>query len=85
MLKDWNIIHEMDNDDGSPTCYARKFDEQQWWVTQWPKSWKAETRVKNIDEPEIIEVKEFKNLKAAIRWVENNHQNFKNPYEEEEE
>ena len=27
-MKDWNIIHEMD-DEGFPTCYANEFDGQQ--------------------------------------------------------
>lgn len=56
MLKDWKIIHEMDNEDGTPTCYARKFGGQQWWVTQHPDRWIAETKVKVFDELEIVSV-----------------------------
>ena len=77
MMKDWNIIHDMDNDDGTHTCYARKFGNQQWWVTQFPDRWTAETRVKIFgDEPEITAIKDFKTAKAGIRWVEKNYQNW---------
>lgn len=74
MLKDWEIIHEMDNEDGAPTCYARKFSGQQWWVTQHPDRWIVETKVKVFDELKIVSVKDFASAKAGIRWVENNYQ-----------
>ena len=76
MMKDWEIVHEMDNEDGTPTCYARKFGNQQWWLTQHPDRWVAETKVKIDREPEIVSVKDFKTAKAGIRWVENNHQDW---------
>lgn len=76
MMKDWNIIHEMDNDDGTSTCYARKFGDQQWWLTRFPDCWIAETKVKVFDEPEIVKIKDFKTAAAGIRWVEKNHQDW---------
>lgn len=76
MLKDWEIIHEMDNEDGTPTSFARKFSSQQWWVTQHPGRWIAETKVKVFDELEIVSVKDFASAKAGIRWVENNYQDW---------
>lgn len=76
MLKDWKVTHEMDNEDGTPTCYARKFGEQLWWLTQHPGRWVAETKVKVFGESEIVSVKDFKTASAGIRWVENNYQNW---------
>ena len=75
-MNNWEVIHEMDNDDGTPACYARKFVTQGWWVTQFPDRWTAETKVKVFDEPEIMKVKDFKSAQGAIRWVETNHQNW---------
>lgn len=75
--KEWEIIHEMDNEDGTPTCYTKKFGNQLWWATKYPKRWIAETKVKTDgDSPELIQVKEFKTERACINWIENNHQNW---------
>lgn len=76
MLDDWKIIHEMDNEDGTPTCYAKKFGGQQWWVTKQPDRWVAETKVKIFDEVDIITVHASKSAKDCMRWVENNHQDW---------
>lgn len=46
MITDWDIIHEMDNEDGTPSCYAKMFGDQIWWVTQFPDCWIAEAKVK---------------------------------------
>ena len=76
MMENWEIIHEMDNEDGTPTCYAKRFGSQWWRVTQFSDRWAAETKVKAFDEPELVKVKNFKSAKTAIRWVENNHQDW---------
>lgn len=76
MNESWDIIHEMDMEDGTPTCYTRKFGDQPWWVNKFPDCWIAETKVKIFEEPEIASIKKFKSAKAGINWVEKNYQNW---------
>lgn len=75
--KGWEIIYEMDNENRTPTRYAKKFGNQLWWATKYPKQWIAETKVKVFEgSPELIKVKEFKTEKTCINWIEKNHQDW---------
>lgn len=79
MLKDWNIIEEMrdEDDDGRPTCYSREYDGNIWWVTQFPDRWMAEVMVRTPGyRSEIIGVKDFRSPGAAARWVEQYHKEW---------
>lgn len=67
MMKDWNIIHEIDNGDGRSTCYTRKLGDQQWWLALLTaKAWGFTAH--------LVKVKDLKTAAADIRWVENHYQ-----------
>ena len=43
MLKDWEIVHEMDDEEtGLPTGYAKEFNGEYFWVTQFSDGWHVE-------------------------------------------
>lgn len=76
MLKDWEIIHEMDDEEtGLPTGYAKEFDGQFFWVTQFSDGWHAETSSKYSDD-ELRTLKVLKTAKGCMRWVENNYRMY---------
>ena len=75
-MKDWKIIHEMDDEEtGLPTCYAKAFEGQFFWVTQFPDGWHAETSSKYSDD-ELRTLKVLKNAKGTMRWIENNYRRY---------
>ena len=76
MLKDWEIVHEMDDEEtGLPTGYAKEFEGQFFWVTQFPDGWHAETSSKYSDD-ELRTLKVLKTAKGTMRWVENNYKMY---------
>ena len=75
-MKNWEIINEMiDEETGLPTGYAKEFDGQFFWVTQFPDGWHAETSSKYSDD-EIRTLKVLKTAKGTMRWVENNYKMY---------
>ena len=28
----WEIVHDCDDENGNPTCWAKKFDGHTWWI-----------------------------------------------------
>ena len=76
-MKDWKVIHEMDDEEtGLPTGYAKKFEGQFFWVTQFPDGWHAETRDNSQVYAEIRTLKILKTAKGAMRWVEKNYERY---------
>lgn len=76
-MKDWEIIHEMDDEEtGLPTGYAKKFEGQFFWVTQFPDGWHAETSSKYSDYAEFRTLKILKTAKGTMRWVEKNYKRY---------
>lgn len=70
----WEIVHEMDLEDGSPSCYARMFGNYQWWIVKYPSAWAAEVKVKMLDDGRTIcRVRDFKTPKLAAKWIEKHH------------
>ena len=75
-MKNWEIINEMiDEETGLATGYAKEFDGQFFWVTQFPDGWHAETSFKYSDD-EIRTLKVLKTAKGTMRWVENNYKMY---------
>ena len=76
-MKNWEIINEMiDEETGLPTCYAKKFEGQFFWVTQFLDGWHAETRDNSQLYAETRTLKVLKTAKGAMRWVENNYGSY---------
>ena len=76
-MKDWEIIHEMDDEEtGLPTGYSKKIDGQFFWVTQFIDGWHAETNDNSQVDAEIRTLKILKTAKGAMRWVENNYGSY---------
>ena len=67
----WEIIEEMNDDDGSPTCWATEIRHEQYgkfcWITMISEDKYA---VEILIDKEYITLKEFKTLNGAKRYVE---------------
>lgn len=74
MLKDWEIVYEMDDEEtGLHTCYAKEFDGQFVWVTQFSDGWHVEI---NPSEDYYRTLKVLKTAKGCMRWVEKNYKKY---------
>ena len=74
MLKDWEIIHEMDDEEtGLPTGYAKNFNGEYFWVTQFSDGWHVEINPYK-DYYETLKI--LKTAKGCMRWVENNYRMY---------
>ena len=76
-MENWKVIYEMDDEEtGLPTCYAKEFDGQIFWVTQFLDGWHAETMDKSQVYSEIRTLKVLKTVKGTMRWVEKNYKKY---------
>ena len=69
----WNIVHEMDNPDGSPTCWATEVNHPSYgkyiWVTESENGYDVEF---DAGEAGFRTLKPFKTVIGAKRWVTKN-------------
>lgn len=67
---DWNIIREMDDENGKPTCWAARIDSDEYgrfiWITKYGKSkYIVEYKNKYGDYEQLAK---FSSLKAAKKY-----------------
>lgn len=65
----WKIIHDMDNDDGTPNCWAKKINHNKYgeyvWINKTKEGFNVEVKQYN----DFTTLVTCKTLTSAKRWV----------------
>ena len=64
MLK-WNVLHEMDDENGNATAWSTEVNGKNVWITKYPNTYKVESEKYG----ELVTLVETKSLVSAKRWV----------------
>lgn len=73
MKNTWNVVHDCDTEEGTPTCWAKKIDHPIYgpfiWISQYSDS---EFAVEVIPVSDVKVLAICKSLPSAKRWVTTN-------------
>lgn len=70
MKNKWNVIHDCDDDDGQPTCWAKEVNHCRYSKYVWiSKQGDTEYAVEVIPDAETRTLMTCKSLTSAKRWV----------------
>ena len=73
MESTWNVVHDCDSEDGSPTCWAKLIDHPTYgkfvWISQYDDRQYA-VEVIPVTDVKVLAV--CKSLSGAKRWVTTN-------------
>lgn len=69
----WEIIEEMNDDDGSPTCWGATINNPIYgkfcWISYLGEGYGYAVEIKNSDNIHVNEIMRCKSLASAKRWV----------------
>lgn len=70
MKKTWEVVHEMDGENGEATCWCREIEHDKYgkyvWITEnWDGTYEVEARPDGY----MITLKVCKTLTSAKKWV----------------
>lgn len=73
MENTWNVVHDCDSEDGSPTCWTKRIDHPTYgkfvWISQYSDE---EYAIEVIPVNNIKVLTVCKSLSSAKRWVTKN-------------
>lgn len=68
---EWKIVHDMDNDDGTPTCWVKEINHEKYGKHVWiSEDGGFNVEIEKDDEFETLVT--CKTLTSAKRWVSTN-------------
>lgn len=70
---EYEIVHECDQEDGTPTCWATKYGNQFWWIEIRPDGYYMCVTTIYGEQSDIRPCKSFG---EAERWISKHHQEW---------
>lgn len=69
-MEKWNVIHDMDDEDGKPTCWALQINHSKYGKFVWITLWNDDSYHVEVDRDGIfVTLASCKSLRSAKRWV----------------